>query len=84
MLKALVNEALQGSNAHEYSINDKGNLDGYGYEVTIYGRAYLVEYKDCSNCDWTHVNCRDCERVTTSPAEALENLALVNTMMKVG
>lgn len=80
MLKALVNEALQSADSHEYSINADGNLSGYGHEVTIYGRAYCVDGKDCSSCDGSHVACHEFERVTTDPTEALENLEIVNSM----
>jgi hypothetical protein len=82
MIKALVNEALSSEQAHEYSINDEGNLSGFGHEVSIYERAYIVEGKDCSSCDGSHVSCHEFERVTTDPAEALENLELVNSIAR--
>ena len=79
MMKALVNEALQSEQAHEYSINADGNLEGYSHEVVIHGDSYIVKGSDCSRCDGGHVDCVYVERVTTYPSEALENLEIISS-----
>ena len=77
MLIALVNEAFLSEDSHEYSINKKGNLEGYDHEVIIYRDAFIVEHTDHSACDGSHVSCFTTERVAYDPSEALENLQLV-------
>ena len=75
---ALVNEALTSGQAHEYYVNDKGNLTGFGLEVEIYNGEYIVQGATHTGCNGSHVSCREFERVTTDPREALENLVIVN------
>ena len=82
MLSALINEALTSEQAHEYSINADGKLSGFGHEVDIWGGYYIVEGKDCSSCDGSHVSCHEFDRATQDPAEALENLELVNSIAR--
>ena len=80
MFRALVNEALQSEQAHEYSINAEGKLEGYSHEVIVWADIYIVKGLNCSSCDGSHVSCHEFERITQDPAEALENLEIVNSM----
>jgi hypothetical protein len=79
-LIALINEAFTGEQAHEYTLTDEGNLDGFGHEIVIQNGRYIVSGSDCSSCDGSHVNCHYVERVTSDPEEALENLELIRGM----
>jgi hypothetical protein len=82
MLKELINAAFVSGQAHEYSLNEEGNLTGFGQEVVVRGDWYIVNTSDCSSCDGAHVNCKEVEFVTTYPDEALLNLELANGVGK--
>ena len=79
-LIALINEAFTSEQAHEYQLNEVGNLEGFSHEIVIRGEQYIVSGYDCSSCNGSHVNCEYVERVTSDPEEALENLELIRGM----
>lgn len=82
LLNELINAAFNSGQAHEYSLNEEGNLEGFGHEVTIHGDWYVVQTSDCSRCNGAHVSCRDVEFVSIDPKEALFNLELAKGVGK--